>query len=221
VPVDDNETATPGAYAPYAQLVKMLMPSAGSVAIYDCEAELVWCSDGYERPDLRVLLEQQRVSETLASRGRVDNTREGVPVFISALRAADARPLGSVVIELGSGTRSTPSMVVSMLRPVLDCLERQLDLERSSLVTDRSAGFELLLGVDEQDQQDASALHELLRDRRSVDAGQEHGDLLHAGRQRRAITAARSHAEAPARMGPAQQSSDGRESWRGRNGCTL
>ena len=163
MPVDDTDSLSPGAYAPYAQLVKMLMPSAGSVAIYDCDAELVWCSDGYERPDLRVLLEQQRVSETVASRGRVDNTREGVAVFISALRAADARPLGSVVIELGSGTRSTPSMVVSMLRPVLDCLERQLDLERSTLVADRSAGFDLLLGVDEQDRQDASALEELLR----------------------------------------------------------
>ena len=157
---DDSDSSTAGAYAPYAQLVKMLLPSAGSVAIYDCDAELLWCSDGYERPDLRALLEQQRTSETLASRGSVENTVDGVPVFISALRAADARPLGSVVIELGSGSssRSTPSMVVSMLRPVLDCLERQLDLERSTLAADRSAGFELLLGVDEHGRQDASAL---------------------------------------------------------------
>jgi diguanylate cyclase (GGDEF)-like protein len=154
-----------GAYAPYAQLVRMLLPSARSVAIYDHDAELLWCSDGYERPDLRALLEQQRASETVASRGRVESTSAGVPVFISALRAADARPLGSVVVELGggNGSRSIPSMVVSMLRPVLDCLERRLDLEHTAIAADRSEGLELLLGVDEDGRDDPSALQALLR----------------------------------------------------------
>ena len=103
-------------------------------------------------------------SDTVASRGSVETTSGGVPVFISALRAADARPLGSVVIELSVGnSRNTPSMVVSMLRPVLDCLERKLDLERSTLAADRSAGLDLLLGVDEHDREEASALQQLLR----------------------------------------------------------
>ncbi|HJR70440.1 MAG TPA: GGDEF domain-containing protein [Gammaproteobacteria bacterium] len=152
-----------GAYAPYAQLVKMLLPSARSVAIYDHHAELLWCSEGFERPELRVLLEHQRASETVATRGRVENTPSGVPVFISELRAANARPLGSVVIELSSGSRSTPSMVVSMLRPVLDCLERFLDLEHASAVPQGNTGVELLLSVDEHDREDASALQTLLR----------------------------------------------------------
>jgi hypothetical protein len=158
----DNDKAA--GYAPYAQLVKMLLPSAGSVAIYDPGAELIWCSDGFERPDLRQLLEQQRASDTLASRGRVENTAGGVPVFVSALRAADARPLGSVVIELGNGfSRSTPSMVISMLRPVLDCLESRLDLEHGAVATDRGAGLELLLTVDENDRYDTSSVEDLLR----------------------------------------------------------
>src|SRR5690606_7549418 len=120
---------------------------------------------GYERPDLRELLEQQRAAETLASRGRVENTSAGVPVFISALRSPDARPLGSIVIELGkSSSRSTPSMVVSMLRPVLDCLESRLDLESAPLAhTAGSAELELLLTVDDHDRQDAGAVMELLR----------------------------------------------------------
>lgn len=159
-PSEDSATSS---YAPYAQLVKMLLPSARSVAIYDHHAELLWCSEGFERPELRVLLEHQLASETLASRGRVENTPAGVPVFISALRAADARPLGSVIIELGAGSRSTPSMVVSMLRPVLDCLERILDLEATNAVPQGNAGVELLLSVDEHDREDASALQALLR----------------------------------------------------------
>ena len=41
----------------------MLLPSARSVAICDARAELVWCSDGYERPDLRALLAQPRAAD--------------------------------------------------------------------------------------------------------------------------------------------------------------
>src|SRR3546814_16927572 len=56
------------------------------------------------------------------------------------------RSLGSLVIELGGGgsSRSTPSMIVSMLRPVLDCLEGLMNLEHSTASEDRSAGLELL-----------------------------------------------------------------------------
>jgi diguanylate cyclase (GGDEF)-like protein len=158
----DSSAAT--GYAPFARLVKMLLPSARSVAIYDPGAELVWCSDGFERPDLRALLEHQRASETVASRGSVESTVDGIPVFISGLRGADARALGSLVIELGGGnSRSTPSMIVSMLRPVLDCLEGLLDLEHNRAAADRNAGLELLLSVDEHDRADTGALHELLR----------------------------------------------------------
>ncbi|HUQ51625.1 MAG TPA: diguanylate cyclase, partial [Gammaproteobacteria bacterium] len=158
-----NSSAASG-YAPIAQLVKMLLPSARSVAIYDPHAELLWCSDGFERPDLRALLEHQRASETVANRGRVETTSDGIPVFISGLRGADTRPLGSLVIELGGSTsRNTPSMVVSMLRPLLDCLEGLLDLEQHSAAADRSAGLELLLSVDEHGREDTSALQELLR----------------------------------------------------------
>lgn len=141
----------------------MLLPSARNVAVYDPRAELVWCSDGFERPDLRALLERQRASDTVASRGSVEATSGGIPVFVSGLRGSDARPLGSLVIELGGSSRSTPSMVVSMLRPVLDCLERHMDLEHGALGEDRGAGLELLLSVDEHDREDASALHELVR----------------------------------------------------------
>jgi diguanylate cyclase (GGDEF)-like protein len=159
----ESDSSPAGGYAPFAQLVKMLLPSAHSIAIYDPHAELVWCSDGFERPDLRTLLEQQRASDTLASRGRVETTAAGIPVFVSALRAPDTRPLGSVVIELGGSSRSTPSMIVSMLRPVLDCLEALLDLEHSTAAEDRSAGLELLLTVDEHDREDTTALQELIR----------------------------------------------------------
>ena len=107
------------------------MPSVGSIAIYGADGELVWCSDGYERPDLRALLESLRASDTVAGRGKVESTSAGVPAFVSGLRGKDMRPLGSVVIELShtQNSRYSGSMVASLLRPVLDCLESRMSLE--------------------------------------------------------------------------------------------
>ena len=179
---DAAPPAAGAAYAPYGQLVKMLLPSVGSIAIYEATGELVWCSDGYERPDLRALLDSLLASDTVAGRGRIESTSAGVAAFIAALRGQNARPLGSVVIELPSNQASrTGSMVGSQLRPVLDCLESRMDLEHPAHVepdTDETApaletipaaeaadvgGLDLLLTVDVNDREDASALQHLLR----------------------------------------------------------
>jgi diguanylate cyclase (GGDEF)-like protein len=158
-PTDDSAAC---GYAPFGQLIKMLLPSVRSVALYDALAELVWSSEGSERVDLRALLDTHRASATPASPGSVETTSGGIPVFVASLRAADAHPLGTLVVELGGGSaRSTPSMVASMLRPVLDCLEGKLALDRSTLAADRSAGLELLLRADD-DGNGASALQQLL-----------------------------------------------------------
>ncbi len=140
---DDKASASPsgGSYAPYGQLVKMLMPSVGSIAIYGPDGELVWCSDGYERPDLRGLLESLRASDTVAGRGKVESTSAGVPAFVSGLRGTDMRPLGSIVIELShtQNSRYSGSMVASLLRPVLDCLESRLGFEAAAPRASRGA----------------------------------------------------------------------------------
>jgi SH3 domain protein len=145
----------------------MLLPSAGSIAVYNASDEVVWCSDGYERPDLRALLDRLRAasSSTLAGRGNVEQTADGVPALVAALRGADACPLGALVVELGRSSRHTPSMVVSMLRPVLDCLESHMDIARSARPTEKpdTGSLDLLLSVDEDDREDASALQQLLR----------------------------------------------------------
>ena len=87
--------------------------------------ELVWCSDGYERLDLRALLEQLRAAgDTLGEpRQRRDHERRRSR-FISSLRGEQRAAARLLVIELSGGAREAlPSMVASMLRPVLDCLE--------------------------------------------------------------------------------------------------
>jgi diguanylate cyclase (GGDEF)-like protein len=146
----------------------MLLPSAGSIAVYDATDELVWCSDGYERPDLRELLASVRATsvEALEGPGTVQTAAAGVPAFLSGLKGEAGRFLGSIVLELSAAqnSRQTGSMVASLLRPVLDCLETRLDLEQA-VVQERPSypGSDWLRSVDEYDRDDATALQSLLR----------------------------------------------------------
>jgi len=166
VNAESSNAGAAAGFAAYGQLIKMLLPSTGSVAIYDSASELLWCSHGYEQLDLRQLLERLRSDDTIASRGSIELTAGGVPAFVALLRGAHSRPLGSLVIELNQNSKQTPSMVLSMLRPVLDTLENRLDLERTrsmSPAVPDDEGLELLLSVDEAGQVDSGALSQLLR----------------------------------------------------------
>src|SRR5690606_9510900 len=127
----DPPSAAPD-YAPFGQLARMLVPSAGSFAIYDAAGELAWCSDGFERPDLRALVDA-RAGEATRQPPTIEPTAAGVPAFVAPLDAPSGERLGCVVLELGSGhgPRQTSSMVASLLRPVLDCLVDRLSLERA------------------------------------------------------------------------------------------
>ena len=167
---DEIAAAVGDGYAPYGQLVKMLLPSAGSIAIYDASHEVVWCSDGYAHPDLRTLLDRLTAAgaSTLAGRGNLEMTPGGVPAFVAALRSEQMRPLGALVLELRNdqSARQTASFLSGLLRPVLDCLERRLSLENTLRTGEREAtaeGVDLLLTFDEHDREDASALRRLLQ----------------------------------------------------------
>jgi diguanylate cyclase (GGDEF)-like protein len=162
----ENRAAPPDGYAPYGQIIKMLLPSVGCIAIYGADGELVWCSDGFERPDLRDLLERLRSGQGVSTGGGVSHTTSGMPAFVAPLNDDSGSALGSLVVELDRGNgRSPHSMIVSMLRPVLDCIATRLNLDRTMLSTERTetADFDLLVSVDDDDRDDPTALQQLLR----------------------------------------------------------
>ncbi|HSG66747.1 MAG TPA: GAF domain-containing protein, partial [Gammaproteobacteria bacterium] len=124
---------TAGIYAPYGQLIKMLLPRSGGIAFYGPDEDLLWCSDGYERPDLKVLLASLPAagSQELVGGGAIRSLSGDSVAFVYVLRDQGAEPLGTLIVELGDAQRrkTTGSMVASLLRPVLDCLECRADLE--------------------------------------------------------------------------------------------
>jgi diguanylate cyclase (GGDEF)-like protein len=144
---------------PYGQLIKMLMPRAQSIAIYDRMGLPVWLNDGLDAPELHRLL-QEALAQELGGGSRREGFTEAVDSDHSAhvflLRDAEGALLGAAGIVSRESTQrgeARPfSLVHGLLRPALECLTRELasqysigDLQRSLVVRDRD--LELLLGA--------------------------------------------------------------------------
>src|SRR5512139_3129795 len=146
-------------FDPYGQLVKMLLPRAQSIAIYDRMGLPVWLNDGLDSPELHRLL-QDALAQDLGASGGGEGFAEPIDrdhcAYVFLLRGPDARLIGAVGIvcrESRQGNDPRPfALVQGLLRPALECLQRELiaqysigDLQRSLMVRDRD--LELLLGA--------------------------------------------------------------------------
>lgn len=144
---------------PYGQLVKMLMPRAQSIVIYDRMGLPVWLNDGVDAPELHHHLQdalQRELGDADPSDGFCEPVDREHSAYIFLLRDAERALLGAVGLvcrESSQRGESRPfSLVQGLLRPALECLQRELgsqysigDLQRSLVVRDRD--LELLLGA--------------------------------------------------------------------------
>jgi diguanylate cyclase (GGDEF)-like protein len=146
-------------FDPYGQLVKMLLPRSQSIAIYDRMGLPVWLNDGVDSPELHRVM-QDALAEELGATSPGDGFAESVDrdhcAYVFLLRDAGARLIGAVGIlcresRQGGDPRPFP-LVQGLLRPALECLQRELaaqysigDLQRNLMVRDRD--LELLLGA--------------------------------------------------------------------------
>ena len=167
----DNQDPASSAYGAYGQLVRMLLPSSGCLAIYGVDGELAWCSDGFERPDFRELLDDIRRSERLPAPnlGQLRKTSAGVNALVARLSDPAGATLGYVLLELGDArSAASTSMAVSLTRPLFACLASQRALERPAepavpVAPPSDARLEFLLGTAEIDLMSPRAIRELLR----------------------------------------------------------
>jgi len=153
---------------PYGQLIRMLMPRAQSIAIYDRMGVPAWMSDGRDVPELRRLLEESLSAELgpgERSTGRMQPMDDEHGVYVFLLRDGEGALVGAAGVvcrEATKGREARPfTLVHGLLRPVLDCLQRELGsqhdigaLQRDLVV--RDGDLELLLG-NTQDEATGSA----------------------------------------------------------------
>ena len=167
-------TDAPTSLDPYGQLIKMLLPRANAIAIYDRLGVALWASDGFDDPDLHRVLQDSIASELAdtapVTDGFVVNSGSEQATYVFALRDASRMLLGLVgLVSRESNRQPRPfSLVHGLLRPALECLERELtsqssigDLQRSLVVRDRD--LELLLGAAQEESENGDATDDFTR----------------------------------------------------------
>lgn len=147
---------------PYGQLVKMLLPRAQSIVIYDRMGLPVWLNDGVDAPELHHHL-QHALAQDLGNGAGEDGFCEPVDrehsAYIFLLRDVSRTLHGAVGVVCRESVRGEArpfSLVQGLLRPALECLQRELgsqqsigNLQRSLVVRDRD--LELLLGAAQEE----------------------------------------------------------------------
>jgi diguanylate cyclase (GGDEF)-like protein len=164
--LDDEDTIEAQALStsldPYGQLVKMLMPRALCIAIYDRMGVPMWLSDGCDGPDLLQLVEESLTAARADEhdpdeRDGFARSWDGQTAYVFILRDSAAL-LGALAVSVQDATSgSRPfSLVQGLLRPVLQVLGRELvsqcslgDLRKD--LSFREDDLELLLGAGSGD----------------------------------------------------------------------
>lgn len=177
---EDEDTAAAAlstSLDPYGQLVRVLMPRASYIAIYDRLSTPVWLSDGYDGADLLQLVEEslnavrnQSAARDAESRDGFSRTWNGITAYIFILRDG-ATLLGALAISCQDGSSGARSFafVNGLMRPALQVLSRELahqytacDL-RSNL-TSRDGDLKLLFDTsDTSDEYDSDDLEKLIQ----------------------------------------------------------
>ena len=154
---------------PYGQLIRMLMPRAQSIAIYDRMGLPVWLSEGHDVPELQALM-QETLAKELHGESRGEGFAEATDrehcAYVFFLREIDGGLLGAVGLVARESTvrgDARPfSLVQGLLRPAIECLQRELasqysigDLQRDLMLRDRD--LELLMGAAQHDAQDGES----------------------------------------------------------------
>jgi hypothetical protein len=119
---------------PYGQLIRVLMPRASYIAIYDRLSTPLWLSDGYDGTDLLQLVEESLNSVRYASANHDPETRDGFSrnwdgetAYVFILRDG-ALLLGALAVSCQDGNSGARSFnfLQGLLRPALQVLGREL-----------------------------------------------------------------------------------------------
>ncbi|MBL8265708.1 EAL domain-containing protein [Steroidobacter sp.] len=139
----DDETVETTAFStsldPYGQLVRVLMPRASYIAIFDRLSTPLWLSDGYDGTDLLHLVEeslsaarQEGASKDEAHRHGFSRSWDGDTAYVFILRDG-ANLLGGLAVSCQDGSNGARSsaFVHGLLRPALQVLARELAHQQS------------------------------------------------------------------------------------------
>jgi diguanylate cyclase (GGDEF)-like protein len=123
-------------FAPYAQLLRTLLPRARGIYLYAPDADLLWSADGADLQDLRpVVLELLESARDSVGASSAEAMLDELPAYAFALRDGLGAVLGVLgivcrALPLGAD-RPTAAAVARTLAPVLTVTRREMSQQRA------------------------------------------------------------------------------------------
>ncbi|HMA11039.1 MAG TPA: EAL domain-containing protein [Steroidobacteraceae bacterium] len=139
-------------YAAYAQLVSALLPRARGITVFETDGEVRWTSLESVEPALPQLVRNALADDSSGDGARVQ-VGNNEPAYLFWMHDADNAicAVFAVSWRAGETDQRTFSYVHSMLRPVLECLQRELTLqlllERPAPADERDGDLDVLLAT--------------------------------------------------------------------------
>jgi diguanylate cyclase (GGDEF)-like protein len=155
-------------FSPYAQLVAALLPRAAGITVFEPNGELRWTSEESIGPAALKLVQASAAAAALsAEAGERVQTAQRDPLYLFWLRDEAKALTGilSVSWRSGESEQRTFAYVHAMLKPVLECLRRELALRaqsghnttaNSSEQDSGNADLQVLLTTSDTDRQDGA-----------------------------------------------------------------
>jgi diguanylate cyclase (GGDEF)-like protein len=154
-------------FSPYAQLVAALLPRAGGISLFEPNGELRWTSEDAIGPGANKLVQAFAAAAASSdTAGERTQSTQGDPLFLFGLRNESRALVAVFAVSWRSGDSEprTFSYVHGMLRPVIECLRRELMLRARSVEPasttvaghDADADLQVLLAAGESDQHDGA-----------------------------------------------------------------
>ncbi len=118
----------PRSLEPYGQLIRMLMPRAENIDIFDADGGRCWSSSTIESPDLHPIVSAACERQAEGEEGLLKRLDDGTPVYLFWLQddSGERLALLAVTAKAERGEIRAWSFVHSLLRPAIECLQREL-----------------------------------------------------------------------------------------------
>ncbi len=130
----NNTSASLGkSLEPYGQLIKMLMPRALSVDVFDADGRQSWSSGNVHSSDLLPLVAEARRGSGGTEEGLFRQLDDGTPVYLFRLCDESSELVAVVSVSARNDNHDVRpwSFVHSLLRPALEILQRELSAQAS------------------------------------------------------------------------------------------
>jgi diguanylate cyclase (GGDEF)-like protein len=119
---------------PYGQLIRMLLPRAQDIAVYATGGLPLWQANGVDEPHVQQLAAELMAPSAGAALEIDCSTRafDGANAYAFRLRDEHGHPLAVVACTLQESGEARPcATVLKLLRPALECLQRELAMRAS------------------------------------------------------------------------------------------